>query len=201
MALSDKFIIIPIDKYNRLRTGAEKAEQITHTPSDNGDKKAIESNKESEMDAIPVNREDSYQVHKDSLDPGHDDPLLASRLNTEVIISSIPKMYRGKIEALLKYLGNALHWTDGGEVIINGETIPNSHIIDLLRDSQRTYANFTPAGRGIFWELMRKAKVPKSLIGNENFSQRTADTKVPKPKRVVKKRPSLRKNKMKWINL
>jgi hypothetical protein len=101
----------------------------------------------------------------------NDDAQVGKGLSTDIVMSAIPRPYRQRVNAILLHIekdpGKVLSWNDRGELRYRGETIPGSHVTDLLKDSQYAYRNLTPLGRKEFYEGLRELNVPQSLIGNE----------------------------------
>ena len=55
-----------------------------------------------------------------------------------------------------------------GQVKIEGETIPNSNISDLVSDAMRSRKDFNPTGAKKFFQALSKLNVPKHLERNQN---------------------------------
>lgn len=88
------------------------------------------------------------------------------------ILDSVPKLYHKKANALLKYLqmDKDVNWDNQGQLIINGKTIPQSHIVDLVNDGMRLRKKKQHAKgwRELSHHLAMK-NVPKELIGNDDW--------------------------------
>ena len=93
-----------------------------------------------------------------------------STLDKETILQAIPKMYKTKCHALLNFIekGNVLSWNDKGELVYNTQSIPNSHIADLLKNAMREYNNFDPIGKEEFYRGLAQTNVPLLLIDNKD---------------------------------
>ena len=50
---------------------------------------------------------------------------------------------------------------------IEGETIPNSNISDLVSDAMRSRKDFNPTGAKTFFQVLSKLNVPKDLVRNQ----------------------------------
>ena len=107
-----------------------------------------------------------------------------STLDKETIVQAIPKMYKSKCLALLNFIekGNILSWNEKGELVYNGQIIPNSHIADLLKNAMREYKNFEPIGKAQFYEGLAQANVPLLLIENRDNRDSLVQSKS-EPKR------------------
>ena len=94
---------------------------------------------------------------------------IEDRLSEELILLSIPKTFRGKASALLAHLRDVLKWNGRGELLQAGQVILASNITDLLKDLyRREYAGPPPSGADVFWEILKNANAPLSLILNED---------------------------------
>lgn len=85
------------------------------------------------------------------------------------ILSLIPKSYVKKGELLLNLVSssnNKICWDETGTVIIDGEKIPESNIVDLVNDSLRALKHSEPIGWQRFASALKDIKVPLSYIGN-----------------------------------
>ena len=58
-------------------------------------------------------------------------------------------------------------WDKTGQVKIEGETIPNSNILDLVSDAMRSRKDFNPTGVKKFFQALSKLNVPKDLVINQ----------------------------------
>lgn len=94
-------------------------------------------------------------------------------ITDESIINSVPKLYRGIAENLIRDLkkvnGDKFRWDDTGTVYINGSRIRDSHIIDLINDVMRKRKNVKSVGRKSFAGLLKEVSVPKLYLGNPDF--------------------------------
>jgi hypothetical protein len=183
MPLADKFIILPVDKYNRLKMQSEK----TDSPSTQQPAQMLIPDGRTETPSLLQSSKEPV-IHPNDNEIPQDMPRQreTAPLSEAIILSTLPKMYRSKSSALLKYLGDELKWNQTGELVINGEDIKGTHIADLLRDIQHQFKNFHPMGRNRFWNMVQKANVPKYLIGNKHFFKESAPLpSVRKHKRVM----------------
>jgi len=104
------------------------------------------------------------------------------------LMTSIPKTYRDKAAALLKYLQSDkdIKWDDRGQLIIGGQVIPNSHIVDLMHDALRSRKKVDRAkGWRELSSHLKNRNIPKELIGNPEwfFTPPTSPTKDKSQKR------------------
>ena len=144
--MTQKKILIPFEKYERLMKLAVRASRGEETKMDNN---PIQPTVELEL---------QYGEGEEE------------QLREEDILSSIPKVQRSRVKAVLIHIRNSkiLRWNERGEIIYKNQLIPHSHIIDLLKDSQRQYKNFNPTGLKEFYSALEESNVPKALISNLN---------------------------------
>ena len=90
-------------------------------------------------------------------------PSVDQPIEEELILASIPKTVKKKAEALLGYIRREVEWNKYGELKVNGEALPGSHIADLIRYSLREYGASAPKGYTQFQEILSKLNVPKSV--------------------------------------
>jgi hypothetical protein len=89
------------------------------------------------------------------------------------LLSSIPKTYKTKASALWKYLKSDkdVQWDEHGRLILRGQVIPQSHMIDLVHDALRPRKK---AKRAAGWsELshhLAQNNIPQELIGNPEWN-------------------------------
>lgn len=199
MQTADKFIILPIEKYNHLQKRLEEkddrkeVDQPAETPKSSDDDNAPNTDPTFVQDTQPTPGKEM-----NSFDDGG--------LDRKTILSAIPKMYKGKATALLDHLPPSVTWNIKGELMINGNTLQGSHISDLLRDTQRQFRDVIPLGRDQFWEALKEANIPRCLIGNDHYFGQKTTTSHQSNVKVIKKRVKTVKRmkpkpKMKWISL
>ncbi|VDH97044.1 Hypothetical predicted protein [Mytilus galloprovincialis] len=67
---------------------------------------------------------------------------------------------------------STISWNKHGKVKINNETVPNSHIVDLLRDVVIPYGcKQLPSGHEIFYDFLKNIHIPMGLISNRMRKQ------------------------------
>ena len=116
---------------------------------------------------VPLDRYNALVKRVTGVITGEDG--VEARLSEELILLSIPKTFRGKASALLAHLRDILKWNVRGELLQDGQVVLASNITDLLKDLyRREYAGPPPSGADVFWEILKKANAPLSLILNED---------------------------------
>jgi hypothetical protein len=138
----------------------------------------------------------------------HDDIQVGNGLSMDLVLTAIPRQYQRKVKAILLHIVDdprrTLGWNDRGELQYRGDTIPDSHVVDLLKDSQYEYKGSTPRGISEFYGGLREMNIPKSLIGNEKRRRELLEDHLPPgiPAKVDKKKVTRSTNKKtKWVTL
>lgn len=90
---------------------------------------------------------------------------------TEVLKMSAPKVLQKKAEALMFFLiqHNVINWNDQGEILVNGEAIKGSHIVDLIKNVLSRNTAHHPTGYKKFYEILKVNNTPSSLMINEDL--------------------------------
>ena len=102
-----------------------------------------------------------------------------TRLPDATIVEHIPQNIRSRTTALLTRLKarpDVISWDDSGEVKLEGETIPQSNISDLISNAVRGKKNFNPTGSKEFFRVLSKMNVPRDLVRNEGRWKQLGDT-------------------------
>lgn len=177
-----KTVLIPLEKYERLLRGQAKGKE--------------EEQKEDQTH--------KYTTMVMNLSEGSVSEKNQSGLDKEIILDSLPKMYRSKGRALLNYIeqANSMTWNDKGELIYLGKVIVNSHITDLLKATMREHKNFNPIGQEEFLEGLSQSNIPLLLLDNKQSRQHLQERK----NKMVRKFQTRHKtpyhhNKSKWIHI
>ena len=88
-------------------------------------------------------------------------------LSIDVIVQTLPKTYKNRGIALVKFLQQCrcVTWDEDG--VISTEKIGQihmSHISDLIRDGIKSYINFSPISQERFYTALAESNVPLGLI-------------------------------------
>lgn len=112
---------------------------------------------------------DGKKMDQDTNEGEKNDSTLLS-----MIVHSIPKRMNKRAVELYKFIvaqdQNELSHNGQGELVVNGECIKGSHIIDLIRHSVCPGEN-TPIGDKTFKDILEKLHVPKRLITGKRKCQ------------------------------
>jgi hypothetical protein len=168
MQWADKFIILPIDQYSRLKKQSEK----TVAPISQETSVEVQATSAVPHNTPSSNNSDAHQGQPqfdEEAPKAHAMQMEFGTLIESMILSTLPKMYRSKSAALLKYLKGELKWSPSGELIIDGTPVKDSHITDLLRDIQRQFKKFHPKGHNRFWKMVQKINCPEILDRQRTF--------------------------------
>ena len=83
-----------------------------------------------------------------------------------MVVETVSKRMRERATAImnrLKTRPDIITWDNTGQVKIEGESIPQSNISDLVSDAVRARKNFTPSGSKEFFRALSKMNMPKDL--------------------------------------
>lgn len=86
------------------------------------------------------------------------------------IIKLVPKRQQSKASGLLRMLSESnLTWNDHGEIILNGNTVTGSNIVDLISaaTAPNKMRNVNLSGLDQFVSFVRKFNIPKHLLGSD----------------------------------
>jgi hypothetical protein len=61
-----------------------------------------------------------------------------------------------------------LSWTNNGEIVIDGEKVPNSNIVDLIHNFSRSRKRAPVVGAVELATILKKENVPRECIGMMN---------------------------------
>jgi hypothetical protein len=88
---------------------------------------------------------------------------------SEGIVETIPPKWRNQAAMLLQYTRKNPHmkWSEKGELIINGNKILGSNIIDLINDFSRSRKTKPVLGAEIFLEKLLADNIPMEAIVNK----------------------------------
>ena len=102
-------------------------------------------------------------------------PVKLTSSSTEVIssieddvVSGVPKVYQQKAAALMKRIKEHpdLSWNERGELVIRGEPVMGTNMVDLVGDLVRRRKSFEPHGWQRLARALHDTNVPQDLIGH-----------------------------------
>ena len=124
---------------------------------------------------------DSEQDTTDSLQ--RDNRQLISQDNTtENLLPSLslPLQSRGKTIRIHLKKHSDFKWNDKGEIIVDGQLVKGSNIIDLIKIQLKDYKSFHHIGAEVFSQLVREINVPQSVLLPTRHFQ-IGSEKIPRP--------------------
>lgn len=92
--------------------------------------------------------------------------------DVSVLLHGVKKTYRSQCKQLAEFIKRSsnIGWTSSGRVVIDGVEMPDSNVVDLLNDAARyRKTSAVPHGRAQLASALRRAGVPRKLIGNQQF--------------------------------
>ena len=106
------------------------------------------------------------------------------------IIDSIPRTMQNRAKLLIqkpKDHSDVIRWNDNGQLVLDGSTIPNSNIVDLVNDVMRKRKGFNPEHSNTFAKALAKINVPEDYLRNPDridsirWYHRLQDSQAPGP--------------------
>ena len=85
------------------------------------------------------------------------------------IIDSVPKTMQNRAKLLIQKLkdhSDIISWNDNGQLVLDGSTIPNFNIVDLVNDVMRKRKGFNPEHSNTFAKALTKINVPEDYVRN-----------------------------------
>ena len=87
------------------------------------------------------------------------------------IIDSVPKTMQNRAKLLIQKLkdhSDIISWNDNGQLVLDGSTIPNSNIVDIVNDIMRKRKGFNPEHSSTFAKALAKINVPEDYVRNSH---------------------------------
>ena len=87
----------------------------------------------------------------------------------------------------LKDDSDAINWNDNGQLVLDGSTIPNSNIVDLVNDVMRKRKGFNSEHSSTFAKALAKINVEEDYVRNPDridlirWYRRLQDSQAPGP--------------------
>lgn len=136
--------------------------------------------------------QEAPQVHENDGFEADGDMVPSQKM--EDLLHCLPANIRKNTEVVLRHLGPKIDWNDRNEIIINGDTINDSNVVDLLKSVQYAYKRFEPVGAKHFLSLLLNENVPRSCfkINTKHSVKQSNDTKTRKIQNQTTR---------KWINI
>ena len=137
-----KMILIPYDKYERLLSGQVSQPKLVNT-----------TDSDAEQDTTDSLQRDNRQ-------------LIAQDSTTDDLLPSLPLPLRSRGKTIVNHLKKHadFRWNNKGEIIVDGQLVKGSNIIDLIKIQLKDYKSFHPIGAEVFSQLVRESNVPQSVL-------------------------------------
>ena len=106
------------------------------------------------------------------------------------IIDFVPKTMQNRAKLLIQKLkdhSDVISWNDNGQLVLDGSTIPNSNIVDLVNDVMQKRKGFNPEHSNTFAKALAKINVPEDYVRNPDridsirWHHRLQDSQAPGP--------------------
>ena len=95
--------------------------------------------------------------------PGVDDAI------EREILLSVPKTMQKQASMLVERIKQdpRLDWNKRGELVVQGASVPNTNVVDLVNDVLRKRKGFDPVGWEIFARQLRRSNIPQDIVRNQ----------------------------------
>ena len=93
-----------------------------------------------------------------------------TRLSRDHILKTMAKHIKHKAEAVLDHIdhhSDKINWSKTGELVLHGQKVPSSHIVDVLKGLLYNYKSFDPVGKEDFRTILLETNIPRSLINQQ----------------------------------
>lgn len=92
-----------------------------------------------------------------------------TQVSDATILRNMPKKNHNSASALLEFVKNIpeLKWNNKGEMIIDGQRVSNTNIVDLIHDFSRSRKRPPAEGAIQLAAIMKKYNIPRECIGND----------------------------------
>lgn len=177
-----KMVLLPYDRYERLLSETTKQQR-----------EATDNEKRSTQQE---DRVISEQNKAEKVIPSK------QLVEEDKLLAQFPRTLRSRARLLLNYLTPQVTWNDKSEILISGQLIPNSNIVDLIKVQLKDYRDFRPTGIEDFDKLLTDINVPLSLLTPSRREQTGRGIIPPPPGLPVKRKASTTPvRKVKWLKL
>lgn len=147
-------IMMAKEKYNSLMESCRDTKNKHHEQAIDNDDVSTQSDGDSNLDNAPC--------HANA-------PAFC-----DIIQYTVPKKMQrkayGLMQFLLQYGGDVIKWNQRGQIIVNGETIEGTHLIDLLRDTVCPKTVHRPVRFEKFYQALKTIDTPRSFIANARYT-------------------------------
>lgn len=168
--MSSKVVAIPYEQYVKLKELCMKneLEVIDKDSTDTVLDKVADSHEHAlNKDVISKPEDNISSKEKGDIKPIDSSYVSDDTLSEEEIVQFLPKIQQKKARLLLLHLkNNSILWDSSGRLIVDGECILDTHIVDLLSDILNNNKNNhkIPANSVSFLKLLRKLNCPRTIL-------------------------------------
>ena len=151
-----KYILIPEERYKKLISLNEE-KKVVNSDEFSNVKNDLTSNVMKELSSPPIS------VDKIVNDASEKDKSL------EDLLSYFPNKMKSRARLISGYFdkhNSNISWNSDGEVILNGETLKGSSLLDLLYDACCIRRKTVPLHAADFYVALKLNKLPLSFITN-----------------------------------
>jgi len=104
--------------------------------------------------------------------PKQSAPEPPQKSEADSFLIGLPKTYKDRGRGLLAHIKNNpyLSWNENKELVYDGQSIPNSNIVDLIQDYSRPRARVghpSPPGLREFEEALKRNNTPKEFMRSQ----------------------------------
>ena len=105
---------------------------------------------------------------------------ISDSIHEDVILAHLPQRNKNKAKALLTIVRNnpKLDWDKTGQLLVQNDVVPFSHITDLLHDALNN-TKYDPVGHLEFYGNL--GNIPQSLIVNKRRKELLGGKQLPPP--------------------
>lgn len=182
-----KFVLISPEELARLRTNKNHQENTQEYKIVNprlNTLMRVDNEMTSTLKNPHLSQEEKAQSYSRDLEEfltykNHNSVVASKELKSPVftgvstldISKTAPKTLRNKAERLAELIKDSgkISWDDRGRLIIDGEAMEGTNIIDLINDALRRRKAFVPSGRNYFAHQLRQMNAPRELVGNPSY--------------------------------
>jgi len=109
------------------------------------------------------------------------------KLDKQEIVASIPKQSRRNAMLILHHLERnpKVTWNSKGELVVEGEVVPRSHMVDLLKDVFYKYKTLEAEGILPFYKALADSNLPVSIVKNPERRRLFESYLNPKPPGIL----------------
>ena len=174
-----KMVLILYDKYERALSGQVSQPKLVNT-----------TDSDTKQDTTDSLQRDNRQ-------------LIAQNSTKEDLLPSLSLPLRSRGKTILNHLKkhSDFKWNDTGEIIVDGQLVKGSNIIDLIKIQLKDYKSFHPIGVEVFSQFVLESNVPQSVLSPTRRFQIGSGKIPPPPGKPVCSKQMIKVFRYKWITI